>query len=58
MKDQYSQLLYGSPQADRIMLHVNRGYPSEGIKILWIDTGEPELELTMLNFRNFAISDE
>ncbi len=57
MKDQYSQLLYGSPEADRIMLHVNRGYPSEGIKIVWIDTGEPELELSMLNYRYFAISD-
>jgi len=58
MQDQYAQLLYGSPRADRIMLHVNRGLPSEGIKILSVETGEPELELPLLNYRYFAISNE
>ena len=58
MKDPYAQLLYGSSEADRILLHVNRGLPSEGIKILRIATGETELELVLLNFRYFAISNE
>ena len=39
------------------MLHVNRGLPSEGIKILSVETGEVELELPLLNYRYFAISD-
>jgi len=56
--NQYAELLFGSPQADRILLHVDRGLPAEGIKILWIDTGESELELPLLNFRYFAISNE
>lgn len=38
------------------MLHVNQGLPSEGIKILSVETGEPELELPLLNYRYFAIS--
>ncbi|MCH8340022.1 MAG: WD40 repeat domain-containing protein [Chloroflexi bacterium] len=58
IRDEQAELLYGSPQADRIMLHVNRGLPSEGIKILRIDSGESVLDLPLLNFRYFAVSDE
>jgi hypothetical protein len=58
LRDQYAQMLYGSPAADRIMLHVNRGLPSEGIKILSVETGGLELEIPMLNYRYFAISSE
>ncbi len=56
LRDQFADMLFGSPAADRIMLHVNRGLPSEGIKILSVETGEPELELPLLNYRYFAIS--
>jgi len=58
ISDPQAELLYGSPEADRILLHVNRGLPSEGIKILRIDSGDLELELPLLNFRYFAISNE
>ena len=56
LREQFAEMLFGSPAADRIMLHVNRGLPSEGIKILSVETGEPELELPLLNYRYFAIS--
>ena len=56
LREQFAEMLFGSPAADRIMLHVNRGLASEGIKILSVDTGEPELELSLLNFRYFAVS--
>ena len=39
LRDQFAEMLYGSPAAARIMLHVNRGLPSEGIKILSVATG-------------------
>ena len=56
--EQFAEMLFGSPAADRIMLHVNRGLPSEGIKIVSVATGELDLELQLLNYRTFAISDE
>jgi len=56
LREQFAEMLFGSPSADRIMLHVNRGLPSEGIKILSVETGAPELELPLLNLRYFAIS--
>ena len=56
LREHFAEMLFGSPAADRIMLHVNRGLPSEGIKILSVQTGEPELELPLLNYRYFAIS--
>ncbi len=58
IREQIAQMLYGSPAADRIMLHVNRGLPSEGIKIVSVETGESELEIPLLNFRYFAVSNE
>jgi WD40 repeat protein len=58
IREEIAEMLYGSPSADRIMLHVNRGLPSEGIQILSVESGETELEIPLLNFRYFAISDE
>jgi hypothetical protein len=58
IREEFAEMLYGSPSADRIMLHVNRGLPSEGIKIISVDTGKTELEIPLLNFRYFAISHE
>ncbi|MFQ5942105.1 MAG: hypothetical protein ACE5JF_00995 [Anaerolineales bacterium] len=56
IQDQFANLLFGSPQADRILMHINRGLPSEGVKIISVETGEPELELPLLNYRYFAVS--
>ena len=58
IQDQIAEMLYGSPGADHILLHVNRGLASEGIKILGVETGESELEIPLVNFRYFAISNE
>ncbi len=56
IEDQFAELLFGSPEADRILLHVNRGLPSEGIKIISMETGATELNIRMLNYRYFAVS--
>ena len=58
IREQFAEMLFGSPAADRIMLHVNRGLPSEGIRVLSVETGELVLELPLLNYSYFAISDE
>ena len=54
--DENPAMLAISPQGDRILLHVNRGLPSEGVKIVDTDSGETLLELPMLNYRHFAVS--
>ena len=58
LREELAELLYGSPSADLIMLHVNRGLASEGIQVLSVETGEPELEIPLLNYRYFAVSNE
>jgi len=58
LREEMAEMLYGSPSADRIMMHVNRGLASEGIQVLSVETGEPELEIPLLNYRYFAVSTE
>ena len=49
-------LLSISPAGDRFLLHVDYGYPTEGIRIVDVATGEALLDLPLLNFRQFAVS--
>lgn len=51
-------LLSISPSGDRFLLHVDYGYPTEGVKIVAVDTGETLLQLPLLNFRYFAVSQD
>ena len=51
-------LLSISPSGDRFLLHVDYGYPTEGIRIVDLASGEALLDLPLLNFRQFAVSSE
>ncbi len=51
-------LLSISPTGDRFLLHVNYGYPTEGVRIVDVATGETLLDLPLLNFRQFAVSSD
>jgi WD40 repeat protein len=53
-----AHLLSISPDGDRFMLHVDLGLPSERVEMISADSGATLLELPLLNFRRFAISDE
>ncbi|HEY4667567.1 MAG TPA: WD40 repeat domain-containing protein [Anaerolineales bacterium] len=52
------RLLSISPTGDRFLLHVDYGYPTEGIRIVDVASGETLLDLPMLNFRQFAVSND
>ena len=51
-------LLSISPAGDRFLLHVDYGYPTEGIRIIDVASGETLLDLPLLNFRQFAVSSD
>ena len=51
-------LLSISPSGDRFLLHVDYGFPTEGIRIVDVATGQSLLDLPMLNFRQFAVSSD
>ena len=51
-------LLSISPTGDRFLLHVDYGYPTEGIRIVDVASGETLLDLPLLNFRQFAVSSD
>jgi WD40 repeat protein len=51
-------LLSISPNGDRFLLHVDYGYPTEGIRIVDLASGEALLDLPLLNFRQFAVSSD
>jgi len=51
-------LLSISPTGDRFLLHVDYGYPTEGIRIVDVATGQTLLDLPLLNFRQFAVSSD
>ncbi|MGH2621311.1 MAG: WD40 repeat domain-containing protein, partial [Anaerolineales bacterium] len=51
-------LLSISPAGDRFLLHVDYGYPTEGIRIIDVATGETLLDIPLLNFRSFAVSSD
>jgi hypothetical protein len=51
-------LLSISPAGDRFLLHVDYGYPTEGIRIVDVASGEALLDLPLLNFRQFAVSSD
>jgi WD40 repeat protein len=51
-------LLSISPGGDRFLLHVDYGYPTEGIRIVDVASGETLLDLPLLNFRQFAVSSD
>ena len=51
-------LLSISPSGDRFLLHVDYGYPTEGIRIVEVSSGQTLLELPLLNFRYFAVSSD
>ncbi len=55
---QYPELLSVSPEGDRLLLHVDYGLPSEGVLVVSASTGETLLELSLLNFRRFAVSSD
>jgi len=52
------RLLSISPAGDRFLLHVDYGYPTEGIRIIDVASGETLLDLPLLNFRQFAVSSD
>ncbi|MEK6588041.1 MAG: hypothetical protein AABY97_04275, partial [Chloroflexota bacterium] len=51
-------LLSISPNGDRFLLHVDYGFPTEGIRIVDVASGEALLDLPLLNFRQFAVSSD
>lgn len=51
-------LLSISSAGDRFLLHVDYGYPTEGIRIIDVASGESLLDLPLLNFRQFAVSSD
>ena len=52
------RLLSISPAGDRFLLHVGYGYPTEGVRIIEVETGQTVLDLPLLNFRQFAVSSD
>lgn len=51
-----AKLLSVSPNGDRFLLHTNYGSPSEGVRVISAETGDPQVVLDLLNFRQFAVS--
>jgi WD40 repeat protein len=58
VKHENDLLLSISPSGDRFLLHVDYGYPTEGIRIVEVSSGQTLLELPLLNFRYFAVSSD
>lgn len=52
------RLLSISPAGDRFLLHVDYGFPTEGIRIVDVASGEALLDLPLLNFRQFAVTSD
>jgi len=51
-------LLSVSPAGDRLLVYVDYGYATEGIRIIDVASGESLLDLPLLNFRQFAVSSD